>query len=537
MSRALPVILACVFALLLSAAAQDRQSAATLVIYNSSDPDSEDLARYYAGKRGIPADQVLGFNMPASEEISRADFNRTLANPLRKKMTEKSWWRGKPGSGGRLTVVDSRIRFVALMRGVPLKIAADPAIGPATHEKGVPPAIATRNEASVDSEIAAIGLPGFTPAGIMPNPYFGRFTPILEEAVYPGLLLTARLDGPTPSMVRAMIDDSIMVEKEGLWGWAYIDGRDITSGGYTEGDNWMRNLVEMLRQRGVPTIFDNLPTTFSETFPVTDAAIYYGWYAGDVNGPFALPDFRFKPGAVAVHIHSYSAFTLRSTDRNWCGPLIAHGAAATLGNVYEPYLSLTANLDVFQDRLMSGLTLAEAAWMSQRALSWMGVVIGDPLYKPYAAWNAFYDPRGRALNPWRQFRSLTLAARGNILDAMLPIHDAARETGDSMFLEALGNAQADVGHSQAAVDSFRNALQLAKSEAVKQRLELEIAASSRRVPPDEFREPDETVETGPELKPEDFLPSGPGDDSPLTKPAPTPPPLPTGLPNLPYPDL
>lgn len=537
MSRALPGILACIFALLLSAAAQDRQSAATLVIYNSSDPDSEDLARYYAGKRAIPADQVLGFNMPASEEISRADFNRTLANPLRKKMTEKSWWSGKPVSGGRLNVVDSRIRFVALMRGVPLKIASDPAIGPATHEKGVPPAIASRNEASVDSEIAAIGLSGFTPAGIMPNPYFGRFTPILEEAVYPGLLLTARLDGPTPSMVRAMIDDSIMVEKEGLWGWAYIDGRDITSGGYTEGDNWMRKLVEMLRQRGVPTIYDNLPATFSETFPVTDAAIYYGWYAGDVNGPFALPDFRFKPGAVAVHIHSYSAFTLRSADRNWCGPLIARGAAATLGNVYEPYLSLTANLDVFQDRLMSGLTLAEAAWMSQRALSWMGVVIGDPLYKPYAAWNTFYDPRGRALNPWRQFRSLTLAARGNILDAMMPIHDAARETGESMFLEALGNAQADVGHSQAAVDSFRNALELAKTEAVKQRLELEIAASSRRVPPDEFREPDETAETGPELKPEDFLPSGPGDDSSLTKPVPTPPPLPAGLPNLPYPDL
>lgn len=536
MSRLLQ-ILALLIALAATASAQDRQSAATLVLYNSSDPDSADLARYYAGKRGIPTDQVVGFNMPASEEISRADFNRTLANPLRKKMAEKAWWTTKPGSGGRQTVVDSRIRFVALIRGVPLKIASDPSIGVATHAKWVPQAIASRNEASVDSEIAALGLPDFTPAGIMPNPYFGRFTPILDEAVYPGLLLTARLDGPTPSMVRAMIDDSVMVEKEGLWGWAYIDGRDITTGGYTEGDNWMRNLVEMLRQRGVPTIFDNLPTTFGETFPVTDAAVYFGWYAGDVNGPFALPDFRFKPGAVAVHIHSYSAFTMRSTDKNWCGPLIAKGAAATLGNVYEPYLSLTANLDVFQDRLMSALSFAEAAWMSQRALSWMGVVIGDPLYKPYAAWNSFYDPRGRPPNPWRQFRSITLAARGNILDAILPIHEASSDTGDSMFLEALGNAQADVGHSQAAVDSFRDALGLAKTEAVKQRIELEIAEASRRVPPEEFREPVVAEETGPELKPEDFLPAEPGEDSPLTKPAPSPPPLPTGLPNLPYPDL
>ncbi|MFM8365557.1 MAG: TIGR03790 family protein [Verrucomicrobiota bacterium] len=537
MFKKLPAAFVFLFVLIACGFAQDRQSAATLVLYNAADPDSADLARYYASKRLIPNDQVVGLNMPVSEEITRADFNRTIANPLRKKMAEKGWWILRPGGAGRQEVRDSRIRFVALMRGVPMKISSDPSIGNATHVKGIPPAIASRNEASVDSELAALGMPDFTPAGIMPNPYFGRFTPILDEAVYPGLLLTARLDGPTPSMVRAMIDDTIMVEKEGLWGWAYIDGRDITSGGYTEGDNWMRNLVEMLRQRGVPTIFDNLPTTFPDTFPVTDAALYYGWYAGDVNGPFAQPDFRFKPGAVAVHIHSYSAFSLRSTDKNWCGPLVAKGAAATLGNVYEPYLSLTANLDVFQDRLMSGMTLAEAAWMSQRALSWMGVVIGDPLYKPYAAWNAFYDPRGRPMNPWRRFRSITLAARGNILDAILPLHEASSETGDSMFLEALGNAQADVGHAQAALDSFRGALKIASGDPVKKRLELEIAASSRMVPPDQFKEEPVVAETGPELKPEDFLPAEPDPESPLSKPAPTPPPLPTGLPNLPYPDL
>jgi hypothetical protein len=299
----------------------------------------------------------------------------------------------------------------------------------------------------------------------------------------------------------------------------------------------MRNLVEMLRQRGVPTIFDNLPTTVPDTFPVTDAAVYYGWYAGDLNGPFAQPDFRFKPGAVAVHIHSYSAFSLRSTDKNWCGPLVAKGAAATLGNVYEPYLSLTANLDVFQDRLMSGMTLAEAGWMSQRALSWMGVVIGDPLYKPYGAWNAFFDPRGRPPNSWRRFRSITLAARSNILDAILPLHEAARETGDSMFLEALGNAQSDVGHAQAALESFRDAIRLTTDGPVKTRLELEIAIASRMVPPADFQEEKVVVEAGPELKPEDFLPADSDSDSPLSKPVPTPPPLPTGLPNLPYPDL
>jgi uncharacterized protein (TIGR03790 family) len=522
------------FLILLSASvlnAQDRLAGATLVLYNVKDPDSVELARHYAAARAIPAGQVLGFDLPVSEEIARADFESRLANPLRQKLVENGWWTLE----GESTVSSSRIRFLAIIRGVPLKISPDSSIGPAPKTDGLPRAIAARNEASVDSELAALGLPDVGFAGIVPNPYFGRFTPILDESVFPGLLLPSRLDAPTPAMVRGMIDEAIATEKEGLWGWAYVDGRNITSGGYTEGDIWMRNLVKILRQSGVPTIFDNLPATFAENFPITDAAVYFGWYAGDINGPFAREDFRFKPGAVAVHLHSFSAASLRGASSQWCGPLIARGAAATLGNVYEPYLSLTANLDIFQDRLMAGLTLAEAAWMSQRALSWMGVVIGDPLYRPYEAWNRFSDPRNRAPNPFRRFRSITLGARANILNAILPIHEAAMETGDSMFLEALGNAQWDAGHAAAALDSFRDALKLARDPAVKTRLEMEITFVSRRVPPEEFKEEPPPEDLPMEPRPEGFLPAEMESDPSLFKPAP--PPLPGWLPNLPYPDL
>ncbi len=92
------------------------------------------------------------------------------------------------------------------------------------------------------------------------------------------------------------------------------------------------------------------------------------------------------PGAVAVHIHSFSASTLHDEKANWAGPLLAKGAAATIGNVYEPYLQLTAHLDVFNDRLLHGFTFAESAYMSVQALSWMSVMVGDPLYRPYATW-------------------------------------------------------------------------------------------------------------------------------------------------------
>ena len=89
-------------------------------------------------------------------------------------------------------------------------------------------------------------------------------------------------------------------------------------------------------------------------FPLRDTALYFGWYDWNVNGPFANPNFKFKRGAVAVHLHSFSATQLRDATKNWCAPLLAKGAAATLGNVYEPYLALTHHFDIFNARLMAG---------------------------------------------------------------------------------------------------------------------------------------------------------------------------------------
>jgi hypothetical protein len=122
---------------------------------------------------------------------------------------------------------------------------------------------------------------------------------------------------------------------------------------------------------------------FRIPYPMRYPALYYGWYTGNVAGPFALPNFRLTRGAVAIHIHSYSAATLRNPVGNWCGPLLMAGAAATFGNVYEPYLAFTPQIDIFNERLLDGFTFAEAAWMASRATSWQTTVVGDPLYRPF----------------------------------------------------------------------------------------------------------------------------------------------------------
>ena len=114
------------------------------------------------------------------------------------------------------------------------------------------------------------------------------------------------------------------------------------------------------------------------------------------------PDFRFERGAVAAHIHSFSASTLRDPRKNWCAPLIAAGAAATIGNVYEPYLGLTTAFDVFFDRLRAGFTFAESCYMGQRFLSWMNTFVGDPLYRPFAPADGTSEATPK--NEWDAYR-------------------------------------------------------------------------------------------------------------------------------------
>jgi len=78
--------------------------------------------------------------------------------------------------------------------------------------------------------------------------------------------------------------------------------------------------------------------------------------------------------------------TLRNPNAFWVAPLLWHGAAASLGNVYEPYLQFTSHLSILNDHLLHGFTFAESAYSSIEVLSWMSVMVGDPLYRPYASW-------------------------------------------------------------------------------------------------------------------------------------------------------
>ena len=425
-------------------------AAATLVIFNENDRDSADLARFYAEKRGIAKERVLGLKCAKTEEITRLDYDRTIAEPLRKAMTANFWWKLREPDNPLGPVEANKIRFIALMRGMPLKIAEAPKYP--GDRVTMPGPVGNVNAAAVDSELAVLGANNRLISGALNNPYFRSYTPFADFH-HPEIMLVARLDGPTAEIVRRMITDSLAAEQDGLAGFAYIDARNIATDGYTEGDKWLYAVAADARRRGTPVVLDNGPELFPENYPMRQAALYFGWYTDRVSGPFVRPGFRFVRGAVAVHIHSFSGATVRDPLQNWVAPLLSAGAAATLGNVYEPYLALTPQLDVFHNRLRSGFTFAESAYMCKRTLSWMTTFVGDPLYRPYKG-VLDLDERPRT-GEWAEYRKaaqLWFSTDREKGDAAL--REAGKKLRSGVIMEGLGLLQVSADDPKAALESF-----------------------------------------------------------------------------------
>jgi uncharacterized protein (TIGR03790 family) len=334
------------------------------------------------------------------------------------------------------------------------------------------------NEAAVDSELAWLPLlkEKIPLTGPLPNPFYGCTNPATLNCTN-GLLLVARLDGPTPEIAKALVDKSLAAESNGFWGRAYFDARGLaTNNSYFLGDQWMYAGTETCRQLGFETELDTNAATLPASFPMSHIAIYAGWYEFNPCGPFTAEKMEFMPGAFAYHLNSYSAYTLRSTTVNWCGPLLAKGAACTMGCVYEPYLQFTPNVAFFLQAFGSGYTFGEAAWAAQPALSWQTTVIGDPLYQPFKkSPPELHAQLARTKNPlieWSFDRLVCLdLARGLRAPQLIQFLESLPTTGKSAVLtEKLATLYDDAGKPSSAIASWQDALQLKPSQQQRLRI-------------------------------------------------------------------
>ena len=469
-----------------------------VVIYNSQLPASKTVAEHYATARQVPAKQVFGFNLTTNEVITRADFTDFLQKPLAEKLEAAGLWKFAEvairDAKGRVEttefhVVESKIRYAVLCYGVPLKIEPSSKVeqfmdrviekitDTDTREK------LRRNEASVDSELAWLPLvkTKIPLTGPLANPFYLCTNRAAMNCVN-GLLLVARLDGPTPEIAAQLVDKAIAAENYGLWGRAYFDARGLaTNDNYFLGDQWMQCGAATARQLGFETELDTNADTLPAAFPMSHLGLYAGWYTGDVNGPFTLPKVEFMPGAFAYHLHSFSADTVRSATRDWCGPLLAKGATCTMGCVYEPFLQFTPNIAFTLQALANGYTFGEAAWAAQLALSWQTTVIGDPLYQPFKKsppeLHALLAKTQSPLLEWSFDRLICLdLARGlrpsQLFDFLA--NQVSLTPHSAVLTEKLATLYEAAGKPSSAIESWQAALTLNPSPQQKIRLRLTL---------------------------------------------------------------
>ena len=336
--------------------------------------ESAELARYYADAAGIPIENLVGLPLPKARRSPASSTTTEIRDPLRREFNRRDWWKlGSDPRRQRAAGPATGSACSSCMRGVPLKIKRgkdpavpkpDPAKEPAKPTPQEMMRAGQRGRRRFRTLPARRRRPARSPAPI--TNHYHRSEQAIADAKLPYMMLVGRIDAADDETCRRMIDDAIAAEETGLWGRAYID----IANKIRQGDDWLESRRQILpARRGIPTVVDRFNDTLPTNYPMTDAALYFGWYAEHVNGPFLDPEFRFRRGAVAMHLHSFSAPHLRDPPRNWCAPLLARGAAATLGNVYEPFLGMTHDLDIFVDRLLDGHTLVEAAYMADPAAS------------------------------------------------------------------------------------------------------------------------------------------------------------------------
>lgn len=108
------------------------------ILANRNNADSLAVARYYAERRGLPADRILELDLPPDETISREDYERLVLHPARRLLEQ----RGLAG----------RIRALVTTYGVPLRVAAPQM--PSQHRRWA--ADAAQRLAAARSRLAAL---------------------------------------------------------------------------------------------------------------------------------------------------------------------------------------------------------------------------------------------------------------------------------------------------------------------------------------------------------------------------------------------
>jgi uncharacterized protein (TIGR03790 family) len=421
MTRVVLAVAALIAAQSLAAALEPRE---VILIVNRNMPESADVADHYRQKRQIPRENVIPLDLPTGEDMSRRDYDTKLVAPLRAALKGRKEkikcllciygvsLRVGPAElsakdKAELAKVDEELKeakqkAIALARGLK-DLNELGAKGAAETRKAMDQAEAKAKDlerkrgriadnqsgAAVDNELMLLWWDDYDLRRFLINPLHWQ-SPEKAGKGKPQVLMTARLDGPTPAIAKRLVDDAVEVEKTGLKGKVYVDARGIgydpkkdPGYGYGGYDESMREMAALLKDKAkMDVVLDNKPEVFAAG-ACPDCALYCGWYS---LAKF-VDSCGFNKGAVAWHLASSEAVTLRGKNSTvWCPNILLKGACATLGPVGEPYtIGFPKPAEFFGFLVTGEYTLVECYARTAHLTSWMTTLIGDPLYNPYKA--------------------------------------------------------------------------------------------------------------------------------------------------------
>jgi uncharacterized protein (TIGR03790 family) len=354
------------FVLLLSAASalSGQTTGQVLVVTNKRSVTSREISDYYVRKRGIPLANVCSIETEPQETITRQVYNTQVEGPVAAFLKAHS--------------LQEKILYIVLTSGVPLRI------------KGPGDAFATET-ASVDSELTLLypRMKGVTipVIGPVPNPFFRQSDTPFRHPTFP-LYLVTRLDGYNMADMKALVDRALRAKNTGTF------VIDLKARDTTEGNQWLRTAALLLPKERI--IMDETATVLSNVKGVIG---YASWGSNDTDRKHRLLHLEWLPGAIATEFVSTNARTFRQPPANWelgglwtdpralwagspqsmTADYIHEGASGASGQIDEPYLTFCPRPDFVLPAYKSGRNLAESFYLGMPALSWMNVVIGDPL--------------------------------------------------------------------------------------------------------------------------------------------------------------
>jgi len=347
---------------LLCAAAWAQGPENVLLVINRNSEASRDIGVYYAQRRAIPSSNICEIEVTEDEEIPRWVYENEIEKPV-----------GRFLSKNRLA---EQILYIVTTLGVPLKIEGT--IG------------RDGRAASVDSELTLLygKLRGirYELEGPVANPLFARRDAPFTHPDVPVYLVT-RLAAYSVGGAKAIVDRSLAARNRGRV------VLDLSASDDRTGNDWLRTAAILMPEDRVL-----LDESKEVLYDVTNVIGYSSWGSNDANRKRRRLGFRWLPGAVATTYVSSDGRTFQRPPEEWtfgtwedrsgwfggspqslAADLIAEGATGASGHVYEPYLTMTPRPEYLFPTYLAGRTLAESYYVAIPALSWMNIVIGDPL--------------------------------------------------------------------------------------------------------------------------------------------------------------